>query len=98
MPIYEYQCEGCKRTIEQLGKMSDPEILAFNGCVNAPCELKRMFSVCAFKMAQAEYEPPPHYNPMQAPTITRDWMEPDGTLRAMSQEEIARSSFIGHDA
>lgn len=98
MPIYEYRCEGCNRTIEQLGKMSDPEILRFEGCTSSPCHLQRVFSVCAFKMGVKEYEPPTPFNPMSKPSITRDWMNPDGTTRPMSQAEIDASPFVGYDA
>jgi putative FmdB family regulatory protein len=98
MPIYEYRCEGCQRTVEQLSKMSDSDILRFDGCENGPCDLHKIFSVCAFKMGQVEYEPPAPFNPMSKPSITRDFMHPDGSITPMTQDEIARSPFIGYDA
>lgn len=32
MPVYEYQCESCKRIIEKIQKFSDPPLTRCEGC------------------------------------------------------------------
>lgn len=100
MPMYEYECSTCSRTMEQFQRMSDPQLEQLEGCTfGLPCELRKLFSVCSLrtKGIAKEYDPPTAKSPMSGPSITRDWMEKDGTTRPMKQDEINRS-YVGKDA
>jgi putative FmdB family regulatory protein len=46
MPIYEYSCEKCGRTIEVIQKMSDPELKKHEGCGG---KLTKLISASAFQ-------------------------------------------------
>ena len=46
MPIYEYSCKKCGKTIEVIQKMSDPELKKHQGCGGA---LTKQISASAFQ-------------------------------------------------
>lgn len=48
MPIYEYQCELCGHALEQLQKMSDPELTECPAC-HAP-GLRKLVSAAGFQL------------------------------------------------
>ncbi len=47
MPLYEYECQQCKRHTEKIQKFSDPEITVCPHCAGA---LKRVISAPAFSL------------------------------------------------
>ena len=49
MPIYEYQCENCNRTLEIIQKINDPPPLDCPGC-ELP-KLRKKVSAVAFRLA-----------------------------------------------
>jgi putative FmdB family regulatory protein len=48
MPIYEYQCEACKHTLEAIQKFSDAPLTECPACHKA--ELKKLLSAPAFRL------------------------------------------------
>ena len=48
MPIYEYQCPDCNRTVEVLVLPGDPEWASF--CDKCNVGMPRILSVCGFKL------------------------------------------------
>jgi len=41
-----------------------------------------------------DYAPPMPINPMDKPVVTRDWINPDGTVRAQKPDEWCRENAI----
>lgn len=78
--------------------MSDPELVKLDGCVSGvPCQLKKLFSVCVARVGgQKEFDPPMPHTPM-GETITRDWMEPDGTIKPLKPGEYS-GQYVGREA
>jgi len=48
MPIYEYQCEACKHTLEAIQKFSDSPLTDCPACRKA--ELRKLLSAPAFRL------------------------------------------------
>ena len=46
MPIYEYSCQKCEKTIEVIQKMSDPELDIHEGCGGS---LTKLISAAGFQ-------------------------------------------------
>ena len=99
MPIYEYACGTCERTFEQIQRMSDPDLTAMIGCQPGECTLKRLISVCRTKIANTgpKFEKPVAPKIHDAPQITRQWMEPDGSVRDMKPGEY-NPAWVGKNA
>jgi putative FmdB family regulatory protein len=47
MPLYEYECQACRKHTEKIQKFSDPEITT---CPHCGGELKRVISAPAFSL------------------------------------------------
>ena len=45
MPIYEYQCENCKRVMTKIQDMKDSNIVLCNNCNN---EMRKLISRSSF--------------------------------------------------
>lgn len=102
MPIREYKCNGCHRTIETLMRMSDPDILTFEGCTGQDCEIERIFSVCALRCKGIDVSEDLYHAGKQSQyrgeqTITRDFLKPDGTIVPMKPGEYD-PRWVGKEA
>ncbi len=50
MPIYEYQCDACHQTVEQLQKMSDAPLTDCPHCKKKKT-LQKMISAAGFRLS-----------------------------------------------
>ena len=97
MAIREYRCNGCHRTVEILMRMSDDDLLTFEGCQSgSECEIERLYSVAALRTNGIDKSEDLFHEGKQnqyrgEKTITRDFMQvgPDGkaTFTAMKPGE-----------